>query len=224
MLALMGGDEFRPACREMDRALLAALGLRRPRVIILPTAAALQDPERAASNGIAYFRTLDVDAAASMVLTREDAEKAELLEPLKAADLLYFVGGSPTYLLETLQDTAAWRLISRQHRGGQAIAGSSAGAMVLAEKMLGAGGAWVDALGLLPGVALLPHYERQPGERGALLRESLDQGLVLLGVDSATACINLGGPTWQALGTGRVAVYREDTPALYRHGQTFALP
>ncbi len=224
MLALVGGDEFRPACREMDRALLAALGTRRPRVLILPTAAALEHPERAASNGIDYFRTLDVAADASMVLTREDAEKTELLEPLRAADLLYFVGGSPQYLLETLQGTAAWRLISQQHRGGQAIAGSSAGTMVLAQKMLGAGGAWVDALGLLPGVALLPHYERQPGERVALLRKNLGQKLVLLGVDSATACVNLGGVTWQALGKGRVVVHHGATRSVYVHGQTFTLP
>jgi cyanophycinase-like exopeptidase len=142
---------------------------------------------------------------------------------LKKAQLIYLVGGSPRYLLQTLHGTAAWRLVVEQHRSGTAIVGSSAGAMVLAAKMWGGDAAWEDALGLLPGVAVLPHLERHQPERVATLCASLERGLVLLGIDSATACVNTGGSTWRALGAGRAVVYRGGRSGSYRHGQAFSL-
>lgn len=227
MLALVGGDEFTPACRRMDRALLQALGGqalggRRPRVLILPTAAALEDPERAARNGVAYFEGLGASAGASVLLARGDAQDAGLVAPLKEADLVYFAGGSPGHLLQTLRGTLAWRLITERHGNGLAIAGSSAGAMALAERMCGSDDTWRDALALIPGIAILPHFERQRAERIAALRATLDKRLVLLGIDSATACVNTGGAAWRVLGAGRVSLQAGGRPASYRQGQTLS--
>ena len=62
LVALMGGDEFRAGCREMDLAILNATGKESPSVLVLPTAAAQENPSRAASNGVAYFSALGADA------------------------------------------------------------------------------------------------------------------------------------------------------------------
>ena len=81
-IALVGGDEFRPGCEEMDRAILALTGLRCPSVLVVPTAAAKQNPSRAASNGVGYFSALDAEASALMVLGPDDANDQRLISPV----------------------------------------------------------------------------------------------------------------------------------------------
>ena len=65
-IALVGGDEFRPGCEEMDRAILDSTGLERPSLLVIPTAAAQEKPEKAASNGVSYFSALGADASPLM--------------------------------------------------------------------------------------------------------------------------------------------------------------
>ena len=43
-IALVGGDEFLPSCRQMDNHLIEATGRVSPRVLIIPTAAAMERP------------------------------------------------------------------------------------------------------------------------------------------------------------------------------------
>ena len=43
-LALVGGDEFRTGCETMDAAILDATGSSNPAVLIVPTAAAFENP------------------------------------------------------------------------------------------------------------------------------------------------------------------------------------
>ena len=62
-LALVGGDEFRPGCETMDAAILAAAGSSNPTVLIVPTAAAFENPARAADNGVRHFTSLGADAS-----------------------------------------------------------------------------------------------------------------------------------------------------------------
>ena len=73
-LALVGGDEFRAGCEEMDREIMRASGHDPAKVVIVPTAA-VTGPAKAANDGattaalrrrlaaIAYARTADYDAA-----------------------------------------------------------------------------------------------------------------------------------------------------------------
>ena len=57
-LTLVGGDEFRSGCEAMDAAILAATGKSSPVVLIVPTAAAFENPARAADNGVRHFQGL----------------------------------------------------------------------------------------------------------------------------------------------------------------------
>ena len=54
-LALVGGDEFRRGCESMDETILRATGKSSPVVLIVPTAAAFENPARAADNGVRHF-------------------------------------------------------------------------------------------------------------------------------------------------------------------------
>ena len=213
----MGGDEFRQGCEEMDRAVLEASGVTEPTLLVLPTAAARENPALAAANGVRHFAVLGADADALMVLDSDDANDAGLLAPLESADVVYLTGGSPAHLLDVLSGSLLLERMLEAHRHGAVLAGSSAGAMVLGEWMRFRG--WRRALGVVPGVAVLPHHERaDPDAIAAELAESAPEGVSALGIDGKTGC--LGRPReWLVVGDGGVTLYRGGEWRRYASGE-----
>ena len=205
-VALVGGDEFRAGCREMDLAILKATGKESPSVLILPTAAARQNPSKAASNGVSHFSALGADASASMVVEPEDANDEEMVQPVDGADVVYLTGGDPAHLLRVLSGSALLERIEAARACGAAIVGSSAGAMVMGPWMRFR--EWRAALGLVE-VVTLPHHERSDAARvSSELIESAPEGLTVLGIDAMTACV-LDDDVWRIIGPGSVTVYRD---------------
>jgi cyanophycinase len=216
LIILMGGNEFRPECEAMDRLLLARIGTN-PRAVILPTAAAHENPGLAAENGIRHFNRLGARAEAAMVVDSATAQDGKWLGLIQNADLIYLAGGDPLYLLETLRHSAAWETALEVWKSGRTLAGSSAGAMVLGGQMWAPGKGWHEGLGLLPGFAIIPHHARLAKLWNAgRMRSSLPEGFTLIGIDEATA---LFGPPWEVIGPGKVAVYKRDSPEFYTQGQ-----
>ena len=168
-IALVGGDEFRPGCREMDKALLELGASGQPAVLVIPTAAAAEGrPDLAASNGVVYFASLGAQAMPLMVLRREEANVPELAVALEGITHVYFSGGSPDYLmLGVLRGSLLLERILEWRLEGGVLAGSSAGAMVMGEYMWSPrSGEWVKGLGVCPGVGVLPHHEGRDPARG----------------------------------------------------------
>ena len=204
-IALVGGDEFRPGCLEMDRAILASTGSERPRVAIVPTAAAAQGPDKAASNGVAHFSALGADAYPLMVLGPAQANNEEFLTPLHSSDVVYLTGGDPTHLLDTLRGSRLLDILLGTPDRGAVLAGSSAGAMVLGSWMRFR--RWADALGVVANVAVLPHHEGSDSDRvAAELERDGPPGALVLGIDAETACYGVGDE-WEVLGSGSVTLY-----------------
>ena len=56
VIALVGGDEFRAGCEEMDRALIALTGAHRPSLLVIPTAAASENPSQGGLQWSELFR------------------------------------------------------------------------------------------------------------------------------------------------------------------------
>ncbi len=216
LIVLVGGGEFRQNCQPMDRALLARLG-KTPKVVILPTAAARENPSLAAENGVRYFHHLGVPAEAVMITDAETAKQPSLAARVRNANLIYFTGGDPVYLLETMRDSLAWKAAQKVLQRGWMLAGSSAGAMILGEQMWEPGDGWREGLGLVPHIAVIPHHASLASRwNAARMRASLPEGVTLVGIDEATALV---GPPWQVLGTGEVAVYDGDHPSIFKDGQ-----
>jgi len=136
-------------------------------------------------------------------------------------------GGDPGLVIRTLADSVAWDAIVEAWRGGAVLAGSSAGAMAF--------GAWTlirarmpgdhrraarPAFGLVPNVAVLPHFETfghrwVPSARAALADLAADP--ILLGIDERSAAIWRDG-AWQAEGSGGVTVIRCEHEERYDAG------
>ncbi len=226
-LALVGGDEFRAGCEDMDAAIVAAAGKASPTALIVPTAAAFENPARAADNGVRHFAALGADAAPLMALDRRDADDPAIAAEMDAADIAYFTGGNPAHLIGALRGSALLDALRRGLSRGMVLAGSSAGAMVLGGFMRFRG-AWTPALGLAVGVAVLPHHERAGMDADDVfdeLRQSAPDSLAAaVGLDGRTGIISEpGGGNWRVLGVGGATVYRRLTWERAESGGLFAV-
>ena len=218
-LVLCGSGEFTPAMADVDRGILADIGQRRVRVAIVPTAAGQEDtPKSWVAMGTAHFEGLGAEATGVMVLTREDAEDPRHAAAIANADWIYFSGGKPGYLVETLTGTAFWSAVLARHHTGAVLAGSSAGAMMLGsqtfhfpdgldETGLPRRVAVREALGLLPGIFVAPHFDAVPGELWRRWVAVWPKGHRMLGIDEDTAVVE-GADGWTVAGKGRAMVFR----------------
>ena len=202
----------------MDREIMRASGQDPARVLVIPTAA-VTGPAKAANDGVTHFGSLGGHAAQLMVLDRTQADDPDFVEATAGAGVVYFTGGSPGHLLEILRDSHLLKTILAAVDNGAVLAGSSAGAMVLGSYMRRpGGGGWVEALGIVPSVAVLPHHERQdPEETSQSLRAQAPAGLTVLGIDARTGCLGRPGQ-WSVVGSGKVTVYQGDQWAVYHAG------
>lgn len=220
-IALVGGDEFLPSCRQMDNQLIEATGYVSPKVLIVPTAAAMERPELAARHGVQQFERLGAEALPLMVVSREDANDDELTAQVERAEIVYLTGGNPAHLLEVLRGSLLLRRLEEGLERGMILAGSSAGAMVLGERMRFR--QWSGALGVVPGVAVLPHHER--ASKSQTVREvavETPEDVTAIGIDGATGCFR-EGDGWRVLGAGSVAVYGIGTWEVFRSGEYFEI-
>ena len=222
LVALAGGDEFTEAAEAFDRELLALVEAKAPNVAILPTAAKSENPFLAAAHGITHFRKLGADPYGVMIVDKVTADAPVLVSELAGADIVYLTGGNPANLLEGLQDSRAWQKLLEMADDGAVIAGSSAGAMVLGERMA-FGGEESDALGLVAGVIVLPHFERADAVRIEQLVKAAPEGMTYLGIDGATGCLRTGGE-WRVTGPGRLQVITRDGVEVVKSGGVFQLP
>jgi len=215
-IALVGSGEFTPAMSEVDRRLLADTGKARPSVAIVP-AASWPDGEpvyeRWMAEGLAHFSDLDADPFPIRLHDAATANDRATLGRLDDADLIYFSGGKPGYLLALLRGTEAGAALLRARARGAVIAGCSAGAMVLGSHQLTAGGlraikpvAWQPSLGFVPGIVVVPHYDAIPEAVLMPLILAAPAGDLVVGIDENTALVGRGG-VWQVEGLARVTVW-----------------
>lgn len=204
-LALVGGGEWQPGCA-FDAALLEASGAEE--VVVLPTAAAFERPDAAVATATRWFSALGVPVRSCPILTRSDAEDQRLVAILRTARFIAVAGGSPMHLRAVLKDSSAWETLVGAWRDGCALSASSAGAMVLGDPMIDPrGGAFTLGLGLLPGLAVLPHADTWGGERMRRTRKLAGAGVALASISERTALLRAPNGTWSVSGHGSVTLH-----------------
>lgn len=227
-LVLAGSGEFLPIMRAVDEVVLRQTPGTPPRVAIVPTASGQEGPVPLdwIARGVAHFAALGCEAYGVPILGRADADDASHVAALVGADFVYLSGGSPAWLVESLGDTAAWRAILAVRARGGTIAGSSAGAMALCGTTViprfrddsSRPPEWRSALGLAPGLAVLPHYDRFGGARSASFLAIAPPDLTVLGIDEDTVVLAANG-TATVLGRATVTVWRAGEPTVFRAGE-----
>jgi cyanophycinase len=209
---------------EPDRRAIALAGGPQAPLRIIPTAAAPDNNHtRAGQNGLRWFRSLGAqDVQVIPLIDKISAGQPEITSALEQAHLIYLLGGFPGYLADTLAGSPAWQAIKSAYQSGAVIAGSSAGAMVLCEHFFDPyAGELRPGLGLLPGCAVLPHYNSFGEGWIARLGDRL-AGVILYGIDERTGMINdAQDGLWQVYGQGKVTVHQDDRQQVFSAGQVF---
>jgi len=205
VLALVGGNEWQEKCT-FDRGLLEASGVNE--VVVLPTAAAYEHPQRAVERATQWFESLGGAVRGLDVLRRQDAEDEANAATVRSARFIYLSGGSPMHLRSVLKDSPVWDALVEAWDGGAVLAGASAGAMVLCDPMVDPrGGAFTLGLGLVEQVALIPHHEEWDEDQARRTIELAPAGLPVVGIDTQTALIRAPDGSWRTEGAGRVVVF-----------------
>lgn len=225
-LLLEGGAEFGGRMSEPDlKAIQLAGGLDAP-IAILPTAAAPDhNEEHAGRNGLRWFQSLGASRVDIVPVTdKSSADQPDYAARVRAAKLIYLLGGFPRHLGETLHDSRVWKSALAAYQDGAVIGGSSAGAMVLCEyyydpyedKLL-------SGLNLLPNCCVLPHHNNF-GKRWATQLTQLLPQATLIGIDEQTGILNDEFGHWRVYGAGKVTLYRSGgKPEFHARGETFTL-
>lgn len=231
-IALLGSGEYLPVMDEVDKFLLANCGAkdRKPKVICLPTAAGQEGDSsvnRWMQMGVEHFTRLNADVRAVSVTDNDSANQPSHAQAVEEADFVYFSGGSPLYLYETMKDSLVWKSALKVFERGGVYAGCSAGAMILGTHMpnfraLGLNS--VSGFGFVPAV-VIPHFDATPMFFKPIIsaaRARLKENELMVGIDEDTAMLGKNNE-WTVMGKSAVHVFTKKDSKRYVVGEKFNL-
>ena len=182
-------------------------------VVVLPTAAAFEQPARVGDRAVAYFESLGLKALVLSVLHRGEAEDPKMAAQVRKAKFVYLADGSPLHLRSVLKDSALFESLLAVYHGGGVVAASGAGATLLGDPMVDPrGGAYTVGLGAVGNLAVFPYHGTAAEHLRARSIDLLPASATLVGIDEQTALVLHGG-VWKVGGAGQVSVYGRDGKA-----------
>ncbi len=235
LIALVGSGEYLPAMDEVDRYLLASFHANgsKPKVVCLPTAAG-QEGDASVNKwlrmGQEHFTALGAEVYPLPIIDQATADDPQYAAALEKADLIYFSGGSPRYVLDTMKGSRAWEAASKAWDRGAIYAGCSAGAMILGRRVpdfrrLGLAGP-AEGFGILPIEYVMPHFDHVgPFKQFVnVLRRGLKNGQAILGIDEDTALVGKVGGEWRVMGKSGVHLLTRKSTQSFAAGEIVPLP
>jgi cyanophycinase len=234
-LALVGSGEYLPAMQELETELLrSGISNGKPNLQI-PTAAGEESKKR-----LAYWQELGAEQTRRIgtvqnflpIFNREDAFNPKYVSQIKSAGLIYFSGGDPGYLADTLVGSPAWDAIKSSWQEGASLAGCSAGAMAMSSDIpnfFRVKEEGIPGFGLIPNIRPIPHYDKFFGwlpDSAAKIVMRAPQDTTIIGIDENTALVtgldgstSLSENTWEVHGLGGVHILRGAPPHKYLRGE-----
>ena len=226
-VALVGSGEFLPGMEGLDRRLLAG---RPQRVVHLPTAAGQESGRR-----LRYWRDLarrhfeehlGVEVETVGVLDLHSANDPRNVAMLDGAGLIYLSGGNPGYLAAALRGSAAMDRIHELWSTGTALAGCSAGAAALTAVApdVRSGEGSGRGLGVVPGLAVIPHYDAMRRWRRGMARRftnAAPDDVTVVGIDEHTAIVTEDLVSYEVYGVGTAVKVSENS--VFGPGDRFAI-
>lgn len=219
--ALVGAGEYLPNMEPVDRALFERLG-KSPKVVCIPAGAGTEGADRIrywSDLGVHHFKKLGADVKAVEVIDADTANDVSLADQIAEANFVYFSGGKPTYLYNTLLGSLAWQAVETVLANGGLLTGCSAGAMIQGSKIMGRP-ALGDGFGLLPNSVILPHFDEYPGFISRASRLISGTNIVTYGIDGMTSLYR-DGDSLEVIGSGGVTVITKSGRQRFTQGDTF---
>lgn len=214
-LIIIGGKEDRSA----DKVILGEVAHRiGSGKLVVSTVAIPSNPEGLFEEYEKAFRALGVKHLYKLEINnRGEATSETKLRILDDATGVFFTGGDQMKITSQIGDTLIFRRLQEIYEEGGLIAGTSAGAAVMSETMLVAGGdehshviggsvRMAPGLGLIGDVIIDQHFMER-GRLGRLLGAVAQNPKNLgIGIDEQTAIVVERGNGFYVLGSGAVYV------------------
>lgn len=233
-LVIVGGGPIPDA---IDRRFVElAGGAGKARIVVLPMASA-----SGAASGAAKaesYRKLGAATAVSLHLARGDAGADSVARLLGEATGIWFPGGDQNRLTAAIIGTPVLDSIRSRYRRGAVVGGTSAGAAVMSDPMIGGderrpGGArpprdssdgWLtidrDDVVLVPGFGLLggaivdQHFLRRKRHNRLISVVLEHPGVIGVGIDESTALVVSPAGQWEVIGASQAVVYDARTASV----------
>jgi cyanophycinase len=188
------------------------------RIVVIPTASSI--PVEVGENYLTAFSTLGCKHVTVLdIRSKEDSEKKESIDLIKNANCIMFSGGDQSKITNKIGGTTIHNILVERYKNeeGFVIAGTSAGAMVMANEMIAGGSAqesfikgavnMYKGLGLIPELIIDTHFIR----RGRFGRQSEAvskfPNLTGFGLAEDTGMIIKNGNDCTVIGSGMVIVF-----------------
>jgi cyanophycinase len=209
-LALVGGSEWNDGC-DFDAALLALSGATE--VVVLPTAAAYENPAKHLARADAWFAGLGAKVRGLPAYDRASARDPDNVRAVRDASFVYLADGSAQHLRSVLLDTPLWSAVVESWQAGTVLAASAQAATALCDHMVDArGGAFTVGLGLVSGITVIPHYDLWSPDKSHRTMKLARPDLVVAGIDERSALVRDPDGTWTIRGAGGAALFRAGLP------------
>jgi len=214
-IALVGSGEYSLAMQELETQLLQrAISLGKSNTFVqIPTASSHEGEgsrEKWKRLGQAQSDRIGSTCVYLPIHERDDAFTEHHVQLVKSAGLIYFSGGDPHRVAEIFRGSPLWDEIMKQWSTGTSLAGCSAGAMAFGGTIMGIRKSHLSpGLGLLPGIEVIPHYDKMLGWLPDRVAEFIGRNIshsTLLGIDENTAAVLTD--KWRKFGKGKVHVLR----------------
>jgi cyanophycinase len=162
------------------------------------------------------------------IQSKEECAQPELLKDFADADVIMFSGGNQAKLPKYIGDTKLHTLLKDRYQNEPVvIAGTSAGAMAMSEKMVAGGSAseafvkgavnMKEGFGLIPELVIDTHFVRR-GRFGRLAEAvAINPNCVGIGLAEDTGVIIKGGDHFTVIGSGMAIVMDPRTVSHNNH-------
>ncbi|WP_414575664.1 cyanophycinase [Anabaena sp. CCY 9402-a] len=197
-LVIIGGAEDKDGDSQILREFVRRAGGIKAYIVIITAATEL--PRDVGENYIRVFERLGAENVRIIdTETREDASSSTALEAIANATGIFFTGGDQSRIISILKDTEIDAAIHKRYSEGAVVAGTSAGAAVMPDKMIVEGDAQTHprletvemglGLAFLPGVVIDQHFSER-GRLGRLITALMQEPATLgFGIDENTAMV-----------------------------------
>ncbi len=212
-LIAIGGAEDKLGATRILRRFVAEAGGSEARIVVCATASAL-GPEIVELYD-RLFRKLGVaEVVSARPRDRREADKQEHADAAALATGIFFTGGNQMKLAAAIRGTRFGDAVVAAYDSGVIVGGTSAGASVVSEHMVGFGTpgaqpkfrmvAAAQGLGLLPGVIVDQHFSQRErfGRLINLVASSPD--LLGIGLDEDTSILVTDETDLEVIGKGSV--------------------
>ncbi|MBW4427263.1 MAG: cyanophycinase [Nostoc desertorum CM1-VF14] len=226
-LVIIGGAEDKEGDSLILRDFVRRAGGTKAYIVIMTAATEL--PREVGENYIRVFERLGAENVRILdTETREDASSSTALEAINKSTGVFFTGGDQARITDILKGTEIDKAIHQRFSEGVVIAGTSAGAAVMPDKMIVEGDSQTNprietvemgpGLGFLPGVVIDQHFS-QRGRLGRLISALILEPAVLgFGIDENTAMVVTDNQI-EVIGEGAVTIVDESEATYNNMGE-----